>query len=294
MAHLEIVANQRALSEKLALIGYPVTHSKSPALFRAAYPSTAFTYELIEAETLEKAMERFFRGGFSGANITAPYKDDIFQYITHPDKVSSLLRSANIILRRPGGELHSYNSDYYGVKETVRQVLSGELGNTFRQKTVKTALVTGAGGAGKAAALALRDLGIRVFLANRTPEKAMQFAQILCQETGQYLSGNTTHTSALPPCTGISLAQIPEYLPECDLIIHALSIPLPELSMPALKNKIVFEANYGHPHLAPIPGGDNNLYTYISGKYWLYNQAIPAFQLFTGLEPDTTGMWKVF
>lgn len=52
-----------------------------------------------------------------------------------------------------------------------------------------------------------------------------------------------------------------------------------------LQDKIVFEANYAHPNLEHKGVG-----TYISGRYWLYNQAIPAFRLFTGEEPDTAAM----
>lgn len=300
MPNPEIVANWYTVQKKIGLLGHPISHSKSPALFKAAYPGAPFTYELIEADTLEKGMERFREEGFCGANVTAPYKDSIFQYITHPDRVSSLLRSANIILRGPGTEIRSYNSDYLGVKETVLQLLSGEIGSkegwnatqetisrSFRQRAQKTALVVGAGGAGKAAALALADLGMNVVLANRTPEKAIQFAEVLRREHGPGAANNRSFT-------GISLIQIPEYIGQCCLIVYALSFQIPELPHHLLEGKIIFEANYGHPCFAPLPEGANAPYAYIGGKYWLYNQAVPAFQLFTGIAPDKEKMWDVF
>ncbi|MEG1484105.1 MAG: hypothetical protein RSC28_01870 [Bacteroidales bacterium] len=235
---------------KLGLIGNPISHSKSPALFAAAYSSYPFTYNLIEANTIQKAMERFFSEGFTGANVTAPFKDLVFKYITHPDRISSLLKSANIIIRK-GEELHSYNSDYYGVKNTIEELIANG-------HPITKALVIGAGGAGKAATLALNDLGIKTFWANRTPLSYPAY---------------------------IHLSQIPQYATECQLIIYTLAFKIKEMEEINLKNKIIFEANYANPQFA-------NAESYISGKHWLYNQAIPAFKLFTGIEPNTNEMKK--
>ena len=48
---------------KFALIGNPIAHSKSPALFKAAYPGSHHTYTLLEAPTCREAMERFTQEG---------------------------------------------------------------------------------------------------------------------------------------------------------------------------------------------------------------------------------------
>ena len=49
---------------KLGLMGNPISHSKSPALFNAAYTNSNFTYSLIEANTAEKAFELFTKENF--------------------------------------------------------------------------------------------------------------------------------------------------------------------------------------------------------------------------------------
>ncbi|MDO4736097.1 MAG: hypothetical protein Q4B21_03670 [Bacteroidia bacterium] len=245
---------------KFGLIGNPISHSKSPALFKAAYPSQEFSYNLIEAPTCAQAMELFNSLEYKGINITSPFKEDIMQYITLPDRVTSLMGCANIAIKEDG-ELKSYNSDYYGVKLTLEEVLSG--------KENLKAMVIGAGGAGKAAALACVDLGMETFLANRSASKAAPYAEKI---GAKY----------------ISLDQIPLYIGNIDLIVYSLSFKIETLKPQSIRGKIIFEANYANPQFSTLEGIE-----YISGKYWLYNQAVPAFKLFTGENPDTKAMREI-
>ena len=107
---------------KCGLIGNPISHSKSPALFAAAYGTGKHSYSLIEAPTCKEAMERFAAEGYTGTNVTSPFKDEVMEYVSLPDKISSLLGSANTIISA-NGKLHSYNTDYYGVKNTLEAFL---------------------------------------------------------------------------------------------------------------------------------------------------------------------------
>lgn len=262
---------------KCGLIGNPISHSKSPALFKAAYGEGLHTYCLIEAPTCREAMELFTREGFTGINITSPFKDEVMQYVSLPDSISSTLGSANTIISREG-KLHSYNTDYYGVRNTLEEFLAkdGEKGicgvdphcsiSVGKKKECLTAIVVGAGGAGKAAALAVKDMGMQVYFANRSSHAAAPFAEKIGTEY-------------------IPLEKIPLVLPQADIIVYNLSMEIEPLRGVSLEGKIIFEANYAHPNLRN--SGASN---YIDGRYWLYNQAIPAFRLFTGEEPFTPAM----
>lgn len=277
---------------KFALIGNPIAHSKSPALFKAAYPGSHHTYSLLEAPTCREAMERFTQEGYSGCNVTSPFKDEVMQYVSLPDKISSTIGSANTIICKEG-KLYSYNTDYYGVKETLADFFRNT-GYSFKSSTPTApavgaggtgkaaalvvgaggagkaaALVVGAGGAGKAAALAVRDMGMEVFLANRSSDAAAPYAAKIGAEY-------------------IPLEKIPLVLPQTGIIIYNLSMEIPQLKNADLAGKVVFEANYAHPNLA-----SSNASCYISGRYWLYNQAIPAYKLFTSEEPCTCAMRQV-
>lgn len=272
---------------KCALIGNPVSHSKSPALFAAAYGTGKHSYSLIEAPTCKEAMDIFRAEGFTGTNVTSPFKDEIMDYTDLPDSISTILGSANTIIST-NGKLCSYNTDYFGVKNTLEAFLPAA-GNTGTQFCAPegthphlrnngahfcapeelTALVVGAGGAGKAAALALKDMGMEVYFANRSSSAAKPFAQKIGAEF-------------------VSLDHIPLLLPKADILVYNLSMEIDALKGVSLAGKIVFEANYAHPNLACKESK-----IYIDGRYWLYNQAIPAFKLFTGEEPDTTAMAQV-
>ncbi len=265
---------------RCALIGNPISHSKSPALFKAAYGEGPHTYTLLEAPTCKEAMQRFMEEGFTGTNVTSPFKDEVMEFISVPDRISSILGSANTIMTKDGC-LHSYNTDYWGVKNTLidaadatgattNEGINGHTDEgTGKLLQGEKALVIGAGGAGKAAALAAKDLGMDVFFANRSRHAAAPFAEKIGAEY-------------------IPLEQIPLVISSCKTVIYTLSMEIPQLQGICLNGKVVFEANYAHPNLA---GKDAGLY--IDGRYWLYNQAIPAFRIFTSEEPDTSAMKKV-
>lgn len=248
---------------KFSLVGNPISHSKSPALFRAAYPSTAHTYSLLEAPTCREAMKLFLEEGFTGTNVTSPFKDEVMEYVSFPDNISSTLESSNTIICKEG-KLHSYNTDYYGVMNTLSDSL--QITSPHWKENQPTALVIGAGGAGKAAALAVRDMGMKVYFANRSSHNAVPFATKIGVEY-------------------IPLDKIPLVLPETGIIVYNISMEIEPMRFADLAGKTVLEANYASPNLL-----NNGAGNYISGRYWLYNQAIPAFNLFTGEEPDTAAM----
>lgn len=249
---------------KCSLIGNPISHSKSPALFEAAYGNGKHTYTLLQAATCKEAMQRFMDEGFTGTNVTSPFKDEVMEYVSLPDNISSTLGSANTIICKEG-KLYSYNTDYYGVKNTLTDFLP----HIQQDNPCTKALVIGAGGAGKAAALAAKDMGLEVYFANRSSHSAKPYAEKIGAEY-------------------IQLDMIPSVLESCGLIIYNLSMEIEQLKDISLEGKTVFEANYAHPNLACKGAG-----LYIDGRYWLYNQAIPAFKLFTGEEPCTEAMKKV-
>lgn len=271
---------------KFSLIGNPISHSKSPALFKAAYGECGHTYTLLEAPTCKEAISRFTREGFTGCNVTSPFKDDAMEHVDLPDRISSILGSANTIVCKDG-KLFSYNTDYYGVQNTLLEQHAGEcLKETCSNAAATPApgsvpallrkdgtplkvLAIGAGGAGKAAALAVKDMGMEVWLANRSSHAARPFAERIRAEY-------------------VPLEKIPLLLDEADIIIYTLAMEIPQLCGASFEGKTVFEANYAHPNLADKGAGK-----YIDGRHWLYNQAIPAFRLFTSQEPCTWAMKEV-
>ena len=141
-----------------------------------------------------------------------------------------------------------------------------------RKNPVENILVVGAGGAGKAAALAMRDLGYKVYLANRSAGKIAEFASVIGAEY-------------------VPLERVAEFADKSDVIIYSLSFLVEGLKDVDLSDKIIFEANYAQPVFSPECGIKTALY--ISGRKWLYNQAVPAFELFVGKKPNLLKMKEI-
>lgn len=252
---------------EFGLIGNPISHSKSPALFHAAYGERMGSYELIEEQSCKEAMDRFLKGEYRGINVTAPFKEQVMEYVTEPDRISSIIGGANLLLKDreylKNGKIYSYNTDYYGVKNSVIGLLSPKRG---------AVTVVGAGGAGKAAALAMAESGFKVFMANRSAGRALPFAE---KSGVEY----------------IELRNLVEAVAHSQLLIYSLSMAVEGLRELKLEDKIVFEANYAAPNLSP--GCGVRSLRYIKGEYWLYNQAIPAFELLTSSGPDIAAIRKI-
>ena len=246
---------------KFTIIGYPSSHSLSPAIFKAAYPFSEDTYDFIEVPSIKEAMTLFKEMGYRGANITSPFKQDVIRYCDWVDNIVSRCDASNLILEQ-GGKICGYNSDYSGVKSIAERLLAN--------KSICTkGIVAGAGGAGRAAALALIDLGFEVTILNRSIEKARSFAD-RCGGLYGALSDLTSHLSC------------------GTLLIHTTDYELPSQREVDFSGTAIIEANYKNPNLSSL-----NCNIYISGKEWLIYQAIPAFNILTGYPPDIDAIKKI-
>ena len=70
---MKLSANATHKMKKFGLIGHPIAHSLSPALFKAGYDGR-YPYELIETSEFDEAYQRFL-DGYDGINVTAPFKE---------------------------------------------------------------------------------------------------------------------------------------------------------------------------------------------------------------------------
>ena len=135
--------------DSFGLIGYPLDHSQSPALFDAAYGGK-YRYDLIRTPDFEEAW-KIFLATYKSINVTAPFKVDAFGRADWKSPECGRIGATNLLVRTPEG-IKAYNSDYLGVKALLDPLPRG------------TAAVIGYGGAGKAALAAAEDLGFETRL----------------------------------------------------------------------------------------------------------------------------------
>ena len=131
--------------DRFGLIGWPVAHSLSPALFTAAYGGK-YPYDLIETPDFEEAWSRFL-SGYKAINVTAPFKENAFARVDGRSPDCERIGATNLVVKTPEG-LKAYNSDYLAVRALLEPL------------GCRSAAVVGYGGAGKAALVAAEDLGL--------------------------------------------------------------------------------------------------------------------------------------
>jgi len=151
---------------RLAVIGFPVGHSRSPAMHNAALAALGmdaeWRYEAIEVapEEFEARVRAMPAEGFAGANVTVPHKLLALGLADSVSQRAQEIGAANTLVFGPAG-IHADNTDAGGLIASLPESPQG-----------RDALVLGAGGAGMAAVWALGALGARVGIWNRTAARA--------------------------------------------------------------------------------------------------------------------------
>jgi shikimate dehydrogenase len=181
---------------RLGVLGWPVTHSRSPAMHNAALEAVGLTgwrYQLLPVppELFAQTVRALPQAGFRGANVTIPHKEAALALADAPSARARAIGAANTLLFDPGAGIRADNTDAPAL-----------IGALPFEAAAKTALVLGAGGSARAAVWALLDAGaaeVRVW--NRTPERA----RALAQELGARPVDHAEPADLLVNCTSIGL-----------------------------------------------------------------------------------------
>ncbi|WP_347268284.1 ThiF family adenylyltransferase [Paracoccus sp. (in: a-proteobacteria)] len=175
-----------APSLRLGLIGGNITATRSPALHMVCGLATGYnvTYDLvIPAERgcdFETAFETCRKAGFTGVNVTYPFKELSVQLAQPASAVVAAMGAANTVKFTPEGP-RAHNTDFSGFKAGYRAVLP--------DLAPGRVLMIGAGGVGRAIAFALADLGAQeITLCDTDPSKAEALAEAVHAHSGLRIS----------------------------------------------------------------------------------------------------------
>jgi shikimate dehydrogenase len=185
---------------RLGVLGWPVAHSRSPAMHNAALQAVGLAdwrYQLLPVppELFDETVKALPRAGFRGANVTIPYKEAALALATDPTPRAHAIGAANTLTFGDAGQIHADNTDAPALVEALPFAAAGN-----------TALVLGAGGSARAVVWALLDADageVRVW--NRRPERARR----LCAELGCAAIDRAAPADLLVNCSPIGL-QAPE------------------------------------------------------------------------------------
>lgn len=156
---------------RYGLIGYPLTHSFSKKYFTEKFAREGIAnsrYDLFEMPDITALPALLQTPGLVGLNVTIPHKQSVFPYLDRLDVSAERVGAVNVIQIEADGSRTGYNSDYYG----FRQSLQDWLRLLGVPTDVLRALILGTGGASKAVAAALTDLGIPFKRVSRTGSQA--------------------------------------------------------------------------------------------------------------------------
>ncbi|MHB8267954.1 shikimate dehydrogenase [Bradyrhizobium sp.] len=264
------------------LIGAPIAHSAAPAMHEQAALELGVRchYQLIEVagagpEELRVLLDGVRRLGFAGVNVTFPYKEAVVSLLDELSPDAAVMGAVNTVVVR-NRRLIGYNTDTTGFARAAAELVAGS-----GQGSVA---VIGAGGAGKAIAFALVNLGIvelRIFDTDRA--KADHLARLL-RPRGRAVVADSVE-DAVRGAIGLVNATPVGMLPNRDS-------PVPE---PLLHRGLwVADAVYfplWTPLLSAVKATGARVMT---GRELAIYQAADAFELFTGMVASTAVMGGAF
>lgn len=251
---------------KLAVLGHPVSHSRSPAMQNAALKDLGlgetWAYEAIDVpvESIHEFIANMAADGFVGANVTVPHKHAALEAADRATDAAERIGAANTLTFGPDGILAD-NTDAPGLLDAIDQPVSG-----------LRALLLGAGGAGRAVLWALLGAGAETDVWNRTESRAVEL-------TGS-LGGNV-----------VRAPEVSEY----DLIVNASAAGLggsgglEELPIdPAGFNarQIVVDMVYGDEPSTLLTAAEAKGARTVDGLEILVRQGALSLASWTGREPS--------
>jgi len=250
---------------KLAVLGHPVSHSRSPAMQNAALAALGlegWRYTAIDAapEAFEMTVKELTEVGYAGVNVTVPHKQAALALADEASEASQQIGAANT-LAFAEGRIEAHNTDADGLLAALPDPPRGH-----------RTLVLGAGGAARAAIWALLWEGAKVEVWNRTPERAEE----ICAELGG---------------KAVTVPRQSEY----DLIVNTSAAGLggedPFEHLPLERSEFtdhqtVVDMVYGERHSRLLKAAEGARAAVVDGLEILVQQGARSLEIWTGLTPD--------
>lgn len=265
------------MTDKYAVIGNPIGHSKSPIIHQAFAKQTGedISYEAILAplDGFEATVRELIAQGYKGANITVPFKLEALQIVNIPSGRAHEAGAVNT-LRFLENEIRGDNTDGVGLVRDIQQ----NLGVVIADRRV---LLLGAGGAAQGVLQPLLDvLPAQLVIANRTLDKAQNMVKKILSETKDSRAFLLTAAAF----ENIGDAQF-------DIVINATSTGLTDTVLPIpgtvfAEGCLAYDMMYGRetPFMKQAREAGAQV---ADGLGMLVEQAAEAFYLWRGVRPLT-------
>lgn len=262
------------MTDRYAVIGNPISHSKSPLIHAAFARQTGqdMRYDAIlgPLDGFETCVRQFMREGGKGMNVTVPFKIQAFELADRLTERARHAQAVNTLKFEADGGILGDNTDGVGMVRDIRDRIGAPIAG-------RRVLLLGAGGAARGVLLPLlNEQPACLVIANRTPEKALEL-KALCEGRGE-----------------VGVARFDELGSQAfDLVINATSASLggEGLSLPAGTydaGALAYDMVYGD---RPTPfmqrAAEQGAARVADGLGMLVGQAAESFHLWRGVRPET-------
>ena len=198
--------------KKYLVVGNPISHSLSPLIHNYWMKKHGLIDSVYEKKKLEKkdliTLVNQVRGGkLKGVNITAPYKKEIIPLLDEIKGDAQLTQSVNTLCK-VNNEVHGYNTDTKGFKNSLE--------NDHVDYKNKNIFIIGAGGVTSSVLEAFVGTANKIYITNRTREKAEELKKL----------GDTSITLLGRKSTTIEVVDWGERPEICDIIVNTTSVGL--------------------------------------------------------------------
>jgi shikimate dehydrogenase len=259
------------------------------ALHRAGYEALGlpFTYVPFAVDDLEGALRGMRALGIRGLGVSMPYKIEVMKWLDRVEDQAARIGAVNTIVN-DGGVLTGHNTDAWGAARALGEAM--ELRN-------KRVIVVGAGGAARAVAHALCDEGARLYVVNRTPEKAAQLVHELRRSVLAKANSDLAPVSGVPMnATAGALAELTELggfaaLVNCTsagMLEHGGASPVPTRFLRA--DLVVMDIVYKPVETELVKAAREIGARVVDGRRMLLHQACRQFELYTGAPAPVEAM----
>lgn len=271
-------------SKLVGVMGWPVSHSLSPAMQNAAIKAAGLEAAYVPLPVAPHRVSEAVHGlralGFRGCNVTIPHKIAVIEYLDSLTSEAQLIGAVNSIRVEDDGRLVGHNTDCIGAVRAMEEEGTSVCG--------KTVLIVGAGGAGRGAAAGCALAGARkIILLNRTVEKAEEVIEEL-RDRPELVA--TKEWMAAPLSDGFSDKGLP--WEEIDAVFQMSSMGMKEnrdlpLDVAWLSPRChVLDAVYAPLDTVFLKGARAKGLRTTDGLAMLMEQGAAAFEFWFGHEPS--------
>ncbi|HOA92595.1 MAG TPA: shikimate dehydrogenase [Quisquiliibacterium sp.] len=275
------------MSDRYAVVGNPVAHSRSPSIHAqfAAQTGQDLVYERLLAplDGFVATVEAFRASGGRGLNVTVPFKLEAFAFAQRRTARATMAGAVNT-LRFDADGVFGDNTDGIGLVRDITVRLGQGLGDA-------SVLLLGAGGAARGVLQPLLDAGVRALtVANRTVSRAEDLAR---------LAGDARVRACGFDLPADAQARVRAGLPErFDLIVNATSAGLDDAA-PAIPAalyptaRLCYDMVYGaRPTAFMTAAAAAGCAATADGLGMLVEQAAESFLLWRGVRPVTEPVYR--